>query len=138
LLLELLRRERLDCDLRISEGLAIFAAALVRHDQLDEALRRSRDAVQVMRRDGTLGRFLDDLAMLAFKLGRSADAARALGRAEAFFVEQPWRRQPGEQQVRDQLLVQLQRALPDEELARCMEEGAAMSDEDAAHVALGK
>jgi predicted ATPase/DNA-binding winged helix-turn-helix (wHTH) protein len=137
-MLELSRRERLDCDLRRGEGLAILAAALVQQGQLDEALQRAREATQLMRRDGSLARFLDDLAMLAFKLGRSADAARALGRAETYFVEQPIRRQPGEQRVRDSLLIQLRRALPQEELTRYLEEGAAMSDEDATRAALGE
>jgi predicted ATPase/DNA-binding winged helix-turn-helix (wHTH) protein len=137
-MLELTRRERVDCDLRRGEGLAMLTAALVQQGQLDEALQRAREATQLMRRDGSLARFLDDLAMLAFKLGRSADAARALGRAEAYFVEQPIRRQPGEQQVRDSLLTQLRRALPEEELARYLEEGAVMSDEDATRAALGE
>jgi predicted ATPase/DNA-binding winged helix-turn-helix (wHTH) protein len=135
-MLELLRRERLDCDLRISEGLAILSAALVQQDQLDEALQRAREAAQLVRRDGSVGFFLDDFAMLAFKRGRSADAARVVGRAEVYFEEQPRRRQPGAQQVRDRLLTQLRRALSEEDLARYMEEGAAMSDQDATRMAL--
>jgi predicted ATPase/DNA-binding winged helix-turn-helix (wHTH) protein len=137
-MLELLRREELDCGLRISEGLAIFAGALAEQDRLDEALKLAREAAQLMRPIGSLGFFLDDFAMLAYKLGRSADAARSLGRAEAYFIEQPLRRQPGTQRVRDQLLTQLRQALPEEELTRYMEEGAAMSDEHAARVALGE
>jgi predicted ATPase/DNA-binding winged helix-turn-helix (wHTH) protein len=137
-MLDLLRCERLDCDLRISEGLAMLAAALAQQGQLEEARQRAREAVQLMRRSGSLGLFLDDLAMLAFKLDRSADAARALGRADAYFVEQPRRRQPGEQRVRDLLLGLLQQALPKEELARHMREGVAMSNEDATRAALGE
>jgi hypothetical protein len=110
----------------------------VQEDHLDEALQRAREAARLMRRAGLLGSFLDHFAMLAFKLGRSTDAARALGRAEAYFERQPMVRQPNEQRVRDQLLIELRRALAEEELTRYLAEGAAMSDVDATRAAVGE
>jgi hypothetical protein len=137
-MVDLMHRERLGFAPHISNGLAMLAAALIQQGQLDEALQHAREAARLMHCSGMLPLFLDHFALLAFKLGRSVDAARALGYTEAYFVEGRPLREPNEQLARDQLLIQLQQTLPEEELGHYMREGAVMSDEDVTRMALGE
>ncbi len=81
---------------------------------------------------------LDPLALLAFKRGRIADAARVFGCSEAAHAFRKGRRQVGEQRIRDQVETLLRTALAADQLERLLAEGAALSDEHAAHIALGE
>ena len=81
--------------------------------------------------------FLDHLALLAFKLGRHADAARALGRSDALALQDEDWRDVNEQRAHDQVAEALRSAMQARELARWMREGAEMSDEDVFRAALG-
>ena len=116
--------------------IANLATALIMTDALEEGLLVAREAGEADRRAGILWLSLDQFAMLAFKRGRLADAAKVLGRAEA---ANQWRdafREPVEQLVRDELMAGLVARLPAAELQRYLNEGAAMDDEQAAGIAL--
>jgi hypothetical protein len=128
------RRERYAEKLQVY--IANLATALIMVGELDEGLVVAREAAEADRRTGTLWLSLDQFAMLAFKRGRVADAARVLGRSEA---ANRWRdefREPVEQLVRDELMAALEARLSATELRQFFEDGAALDDEAAARIAL--
>jgi len=135
-LVAMLRRDRFSGP--IETALGNLSAALIALGQLDEALTIAREAAALQAQMATLWLWLDSIGLLAFKRGRVAEAARALGRAEAVNARHGYRRQPNEQRQRDELLALLEQALPAAELNRLMAQGAALSDEEAAQAALGE
>jgi len=134
-LVALARRERYAEKLHVY--VANLATALMMAGHLDEALPVAREAAVMDARHGSLWQSLDMLAMLAFKRGRAVDAAQVLGRADA---ANAWRggdfREPVEGDVRTDLLRALQAALSADELTQHLARGAALTDEQAAQVAL--
>jgi predicted ATPase/DNA-binding winged helix-turn-helix (wHTH) protein len=116
----------------------LSGALAQRGQQLDEALTLAREAVPLLLRHGVLGLWFDHFALLALRLGRAHDAARTLGRAEANGAARGVARDPHEQRSHDAVLKALQQTLPANELERLLKEGAALSDEHAAHIALGE
>ncbi len=79
---------------------------------------------------------LDPFALLAFKRGLIGDAARMLGRADMRYATSNVPRQPVEQKLHETLLLELQVAMPADELSRLMKEGEVLSDEVAVRLAL--
>ena len=134
-LLELTRHSPFSAQRKFAIG--NLATALTDLGQVDEALPLAREAAAKSAQDGTLWEVLDPLALLAFKLGRMADAARVFGCAEAVHAFRKGRRQVVEQRIRDQVDTMLRSALPADELERLLVEGAALSDQQAARIALG-
>jgi tetratricopeptide (TPR) repeat protein len=134
-LLELTRHSPFSAQRKFAIG--NLATALTDLGQVDEALPLAREAAAKSAQDGTLWEVLDPLALLAFKLGRIADAARVFGCAEAAHAFRKGRRQVVEQRIRDQVDTMLRSALPADELERLLVEGAALSDQVAARIALG-
>ena len=121
---------------RFTSGLAIalcqLSDALAKLDELNEALAAARESTPLHAQRGTpLWVWLVSFAQIAFKQGRVSDAALALGRAEAKYGSAS-----NNQRARDDLLALLQRALSSTELNRLLAEGAALTDEEAAHIAL--
>ncbi len=113
-----------------------LAMALTRLDRIDEALEMARDAYPSVERAGRVMELLDPYALLAFKRGRVDDAARMIGRAVLRFATSDVRRFEVEQRVFEELMAKLRDTLPSDELARLMKEGEALSDEEAARLAL--
>ena len=75
--------------------------------------------------------WLVSFAQIAFKQGRVSDAAIAFGRAEAKYGSvSSYRRD------RDDLRALLTQSLSSTKLQRLLAEGAALTDEEAAHIAL--
>jgi len=134
-LVAMLRRERFGGF--AGAALANLGTALTALGQLDEALAAAREAMALNAQTGTLWSVLDPLALLAFKRGRIREAALALGRAEAQHAWRGGRREPNEQRARDEVLGLLQQALGEAELPQLLAQGAALTDEDAAQLALG-
>ncbi|MGZ5768703.1 MAG: ATP-binding protein, partial [Caldimonas sp.] len=116
---------------------ANLCAALTQRGELDEARAMAREALPSLQRRAYVHWFLDHLALLAWKLGRPADAARALGRSDALALQDEDRRDVNEQRAHDQVAEALRSAMPASELARRMREGAEMNDEDVFRAALG-
>ena len=134
-LVTMLRRDRFGGP--VGTALGNLSAALTATGQIDDALTIAREAAALEEQAAALWNWLDPFALLAFKRGRVAGAALALGRAEAVNARHGYLRQPNEKRQRDELLVLLQQALPAAELKRLMAQGAALSDEKAARIALG-
>lgn len=134
-LVDIARRERYVEKLHVY--VANLATALIMANQVEEALPLAREAAEMDTRHGSLWQSLDMLAMLALKRGRPADAAVILGRGDA---ANAWRggdfREPVEREVRNELLLSLKKVLSKEDLELLLERGAALTDEDAARIAL--
>ncbi len=113
-----------------------LATALTMTGRLDEALVVAREAAASNARDGLLWNFLDPIALLALRRGRLAEAARALGCADARNAWRGGQREPNEQRLRDQVLAALQQALPAPELRQLLAEGGALDEQAAAAAAL--
>lgn len=105
---------------------ANLCAALTQQGDLDEARALAREALSNLQRRAYVPSFLDHMALLAFKLGRHAEAARALGRSDALALHDEDGREINEQRAHDQVTEALRLAMPPSELARCMREGAEM------------
>ena len=89
-------------------------------------------------RQGFLWEFLTEIALLALERGHATEAALAFGRADA---AQAWRDTsppPAAMQEREALLRRLQQVFSAPELERLLAEGAALTDEDAARIALAR
>ncbi|HEV8311601.1 MAG TPA: winged helix-turn-helix domain-containing protein [Burkholderiaceae bacterium] len=104
--------------------------------EVDEALEVARLAQPLLGQTGNSLCMLDPLARLAFQRGHLDHAARILGRAEMRYATTHHKRQWVETQLHDKLILGLRQALPADELARLMKEGEALSDDDAASLAL--
>ena len=133
-LVALIRRERFTN--WQSFALANLSAALTAAGQLDEALQLAREALPLLRQQGSVWSFLDHFGLLAVKRGRSLDAAQVLGCAEELNQRSGYVRQFNELRARDQLLDALRAAIKPSELERLMKEGALLTDDEAAHLAL--
>ncbi|MGE0098651.1 MAG: hypothetical protein AB7S86_09910 [Hydrogenophaga sp.] len=110
--------------------------ALAERGELDEALRAARQAFEDGLRDGTLWQRLDLFAYLAGKRGRLGDAALAFGCSDAEFSRRGAVRPPNEQHAYDVTLSALREAMPAYFVSALLTEGAALSVEDAARLAL--
>ncbi len=128
-------------DRALARGLDCFVRpnlclSLMQLGQVDEALEFARRAFPVVVQGGRTIDLLDPYALLAFKRGLVDDAARILGRAEEVYSADSFRREVVEQKLRDNLLSDLRIALPAISLARLMEEGKALADDEALRLAL--
>lgn len=85
---------------------------------------------------GNASLVLDAFARLAFKRGHIENAARMIGRSDTHYATRRFKRQLVECRVRDALMAELQAALPARELARLIQEGELLSDEEAARLVL--
>ncbi len=113
-----------------------LSAALIRAGELGEAQQAGREAIALLQRRGWTHLYLDHFALLALRLGRAADAARALGRARAVLGASADAREINEQRAHDDVLAGLRDALAPDELERLFAEGAVLSDEEAARSAI--
>jgi len=121
---------------RLNGGLALalsyLSKALVALDQVDEALAAAREAMPLHAQEGSsLWLWLVSFAQIAFEQGRVSDAALAFGRAEAKYGSVSNNRRD-----RDDLRKQLTKSLSGNELQSLLAQGAALADEEAAHIAL--
>ena len=118
------------------QALCFLCVALTYLGELDEALTVAREANAVHVQNGTLWAFLDVFMLLAIRRGRIAEAALVRGRVEAVSKRGGHRREPTGERVRAEVWTELQAALPAAELDRLLAQGATLSDEAAARLAL--
>ena len=109
---------------------ANLCAALTQRGELEEARAMAREALPSLQRRAQVHWFLDHIALLAFKRGRHADAARALGRSDALALQDEDRRDVNEQRAHDQVELERERR----NLAR-LQELAAIAAEQASRTA---
>ena len=111
-------------------NLGNLAAALTQLNELDEALETARLAIPVMQRTNKLHVFFEHFALLAGKLGRMEEAARLLGKSDAFYEDSGFEREVSEERAHKLIMQLLEKALDEEVLERLMTEGAAALEED--------
>ena len=135
-LIALLPRDRFG--MLAAYALGNYAAALTEFGELDEAVSVLRESAATLTRQGVWWMWLDTIALLAFKRGRIQDAALVLGRSDSCHAKVgAWRDDVLDQRTRNEALSGLQQALSAAELEQLLAEGAALSDEEAARLALG-
>ena len=116
----------------LANALCDLSVALAKLDQIDEALATAREATPLHAKQGSpLWTWLVSFAQIALKQGRLSDAALALGRAEAKYGTVSNNRRD-----RDDLRALLTQSLSSTELQSLLAEGAALTDEEAARIAL--
>ena len=120
----------------LAAALDNLSAALTELGQLDEALSTARECVPLLTRDGELSHGLVFFSRLAFKRDHPQEAALTLGCIEAIYAEKGQQMPPYARRVRDETLVGLQKVFSKTELKRLLAEGAALSAEEAARIAL--
>jgi predicted ATPase len=129
-LVDMNRADRFTSSLAIA--LCMLSDALAKLDQIDEALAIAREATPLHAQRGTpLWVWLVSFAKIALKQGRVSDAALAFGRAEAKYGSASTDRRN-----RDDLRALLAKSLSSTELQRRLTEGATLTDEEAARIAL--
>jgi len=104
--------------------------------QLDEALELAREILPSLARSYHILDFLGAFALLALRRGRIAEAARVLGRADSQYDLLREARRPGEERARKVLLDSLRKDLSAADLDLLLKEGADLSDDEAARLAL--
>ncbi|MGH2959683.1 MAG: ATP-binding protein, partial [Solirubrobacterales bacterium] len=133
-LVALIRRERFTN--WESFALANLSAALTAIGDLEEAVTRAREALPLLQQQGAAWSFLDHFALLTYRRGRPEDAARILGCAEEVNQQSGYVRQFNEQRARDQVLGLLHQTLGAAEVEQLLTDGARMSADEAARLAL--
>jgi tetratricopeptide (TPR) repeat protein len=133
--------ERIQRDRSLSSGienavLSNLSTSLTVLGEIDEALEVARRAYPAVEQAGRLIELLDPFALLAFKRGRIDDAVRMLGRADLRYATSNTPRQDIDHRLRERLLLELQDAMPHDEVSRLMKEGEVLSDEVAVRLAL--
>jgi predicted ATPase/DNA-binding winged helix-turn-helix (wHTH) protein len=133
--------ERIQGDRSLRSGIenivfSNLSASLTALGEIDQALEMARRAYPAVEQAGRVMELLDPYGLLAFKRGRIGDAARMLGRADMRYATSNVPRYPVEQRLHDMLVLELQDAMPPDELSRLMKEGEALSDEIAVRLAL--
>ena len=134
--LEVVKKTRHLASHYLPSALGHLAAALTELGVLDDALERSRECAASNSRDGSLWVRLDAFALLAFKRNHEKNAALVLGCSDAIYKTKQFPRQPSEQRVHDLALAGLQKTFSSTVLKKLMNEGAALTVEEAAHIAL--
>ncbi len=119
-----------------SIALGNLSAALTELGKIDEALSTARECVPIKTRDGSLWVRLDAFSLLAFKRGHTKTSALVLGCCDAIYATKNHPRQPNEERVHDLALAGLQKTFSKTELKKLMGEGATLSVEEAARIAL--
>jgi predicted ATPase/DNA-binding winged helix-turn-helix (wHTH) protein len=135
-LLELLQHDRSLRGGNEHHVLVNLNMSLIRLGRIDEALAISRRVLPIKEKMGRVPDLVEQCALLAFKRGRIADAARMLGCTESGFAVDHLRRDPVEQIVHQTLVDGLREALPAAELSGLRREGASLSYEEALRLGL--
>ncbi len=117
-------------------ALGQLCTALTLLGHLDEALALAREIMPQLALSYGVVDLLDIFALIAFKRGHIAEAARAVGRADGQILLRNERRRDFERISRDVLADGLRESLPAADLERLLTEGAALSDDEAARLAL--
>jgi predicted ATPase/DNA-binding winged helix-turn-helix (wHTH) protein len=119
-------------------GLAYMnlAGALILDGRLTQARETSRIGLPLMQRKGQAYIYVDHLALLAAKEGRTTDAARLLGWTDRMYEAQRTRRDMEEAQARALALQLVDAATTPEARAQAMREGAQLSEDAAVALAL--
>jgi predicted ATPase/DNA-binding winged helix-turn-helix (wHTH) protein len=118
--------------------LGIMVAALVFRGDLAECLATARLAVPLLREEGMLFGLLDHLSLRAALAGRLTDAARIIGYSDAAHQAANRPREPIGKRAANDVCHLLQDGLPEDQIARLKDEGAHLTEDRVAALALSK
>jgi predicted ATPase/class 3 adenylate cyclase len=130
-----LRQSQLPTTYTLGYALANLAGALTERGDLEEAISVAREAMLVLRDEGSYW-FLDHVALCVALGGNVDDAARLEGFCNAAFRAQGDERSPNEARLRARLLDLLHDRLTPDALERLLAEGAKLSEEEACRLAV--
>jgi tetratricopeptide (TPR) repeat protein len=116
--------------------LGILACALTAGGNLGEALTMAREAAPLLRDHGRLFWLFDHLALRAELVGRTRDAARIAGFADASYRTSGHPREPIGRRAVERLATLLREALPADEIAQLHREGTRLTEDQAISLAL--
>lgn len=119
-------------------GLANLAGAHAERGDLDEAFAAASEAVPLIREDGWFYRFCDHFALRIAKTGQAQAAARLLGYAEGEHARFGANRESNEVRAHISVLKILGDAMAPDALAQRLAEGAKLTEDEAAKLALTK
>lgn len=120
----------------MGQGLGNLAGALTERGDLDEALAAMSEAIPLISELGVFYRFGDHFALRLAKAGHADAAARLLGYADGEHARFKAHRQHNEARAHSTLLRILSDAMSPAELTQRMAEGAKLTEEEAARLAL--
>ncbi len=132
----LIRKSPVSGKAGLGQGLGNLAGALTERGDLDEALAAMNEAIPLISEIGTFYRFGDHFALRLAKAGHGDAAARLLGYADGEHARFKAHRQHNEARARASLLRILDEAMSPAELAQRMAEGAKLTEDEAARLAL--
>ncbi len=115
-----------------------LVAALVRAEQLDEALTAAHEAARLLPDHRPLFVLLDHLALRCALTGDVANAAMLAGFTNAAYRAHGWPRLHVEQAASDRLADMLAETLPDHAVQRLLDDGASLTEAAAWALAVGQ
>ena len=132
----LIRKSPVSGKTGLGQGLGNLSGALTERGDLDEAFAAMSEAIPLISETGWFYRFGDHFALRLAKVGHGDAAARLLGYAEAEHARFKAHRQHNEARARASVLRILNEAMSPAELAQRMAEGAKLTEDEAAQLAL--
>jgi tetratricopeptide (TPR) repeat protein len=121
----------------LGNPLGNLAGALTERGDLAGALAAAREALPIVREDGSAWYYLDHMALRLALSGKFEDAARVEGYTDGVFRTQGMDvRQPNEDRLRKRLLAILTEKFAPDDLARLLAEGATLSGEEVCRLAM--
>ena len=104
--------------------------------ELDEALAAAREGLPLRKESGYTWGAMDHVALRAALAGKTANAARLAGYADAAYVAKATPRQGNEARARSRLHTVLRERVEADALERLLTEGARLTEEEAVRLAL--
>jgi predicted ATPase/class 3 adenylate cyclase len=120
----------------LGQGLGNLAGALTERGDLDDALVATREAISLIVETGTFYRISDHFALRLAKVGHHDAAARLLGYSDGEHARFKAHRQANEARAHASVLQVLGEAMSPALLAQRRAEGAKLTEDDAAQLAL--
>jgi predicted ATPase/DNA-binding winged helix-turn-helix (wHTH) protein len=135
-LIALARASSLSTNRLLGYALMKLGSVLTERGELTEALFALREGAPLVREDGSMWVFLDDLALRLACAGKLADAARLAGYADSVHAAKAATRSGLTLRLRGRLMALLHEELSADDLARLLAEGAKLSEDEACRLAL--
>jgi hypothetical protein len=117
-------------------ALTKLGSVLTERRELAEALAVLREGLPLVREDGSVWVFLDDLALRVAYAGKLADAARLAGYADSVHAAKAATRSRLTMRLRNRLNALLHDKLSLDELEQLLAEGTKLSEDEACRLAL--
>lgn len=135
-LVSLLRTSPTSTRRLLGYALTKLGGVLTERGEVAEALAVLREGLPLVREDGSVWVFLDDLALRVACTGKLADAARLAGYADSAHAAKASTRGRQTTRIRDRLNKLLQAALSMQEIESLLAEGAKLTEDEACRLAL--